>query len=221
MRGPGWATESQGPGPSSPARPGHQRWPGGPAAKGPPTAALGSKNMKGRGTRVGPCCPKTPPGASSSHQPPGTWAPQPPEGTPASTQVIHPPDRHSILCTPPPVQAPPPPRQVPQYSGRTHLGRHPTPTQAPRRPEARLRRQRLRSTRAPLVARAAGVLLNERVVLPGQLLPLVLREVLGGVLWEVDVLVLQPPQVGLAHLAGSVHELLREAPELWSRSLRS
>lgn len=62
--------------------------------------------------------------------------------------------------------------------------------------------------------RTRCVLLNEAVVLLCQIPPLVLREVLGGVLRDVDVLVLQLPQVGLAHLARGVHELSREALEL-------
>lgn len=67
----------------------------------------------------------------------------------------------------------------------------------------------LTSPRSP----PTGVLLDERVVLLDQIVPLVLREVPGSVLGEVDVLVLQPSQVGLAHLARDIHELPRQAHE--------
>ena len=166
--GQGGPQRVRGPGPAAPLVPA--------TSASPPTAALGSKNMKGRGTRV-PSAQRHPRSVflSSATRDLGTPTPRrhpslhtgdPPPGKTLNT--VHPTSRAGT----------PPPRQVPQYSGRTHPGRHPAPTQAPRCPEARLHRQRLRSTRAPLVARAAGVLLNERVVLPGQLLPLVLREVL-------------------------------------------
>lgn len=48
----------------------------------------------------------------------------------------------------------------------------------------------------------------------GQILPLVLRQQLGSVLRDADVLLLQLPQGVLAHPARHVHELLREAREL-------
>lgn len=150
--GQGGPRRVRGPGPAAPLVPA--------TSASPPTAALGSKNMKGRGTRVGPRCPKTPPGASSSHQPPGTWAPQPPEGTPASTQVIHSqidtqycaphlPCRHSTSQTGAPVLRQDTPRKAPN----THTG---APTPGGQAPQT-----------APAVhpcsfGRACGVRLTER-----------------------------------------------------------
>lgn len=90
-----------------------------------------------------------------------------------------------------------PPQTSPDVPARPPTGARRAPPPAPPRP----------LTEPP-------PLLDEGVVLPGEVLPLVLRQALGGVLGDIDVLVLQLPEVGLAHLARRVHQLLREACEL-------